>query len=224
MPAFQPEVLEVYTQLGEAVRAEGMDVAIAQAAPVHELDSEFVSALGRAHKLVLIELQQGIEVQELGDGRFAHPDCAEFLGLNQLDMQAGGAEHFCEGGCSHPAGRSDDDKNDLQNAAVGIDATLRGHDSTVAMWAASPAGSDSLSVGPCTSSRYSAAGMCAANGPSFTLNTPRPSWRAGWRVHSRSPTGLTSKLNSGVEPKPTTRAKRRSKTPTHSRERRGGRN
>ena len=68
-----------------AIGAEGMDIAVAQFAPIDELDAELETALHRGQHFALVNFKQAIEVEKRRDSRFANPDRADFLGFDQGD-------------------------------------------------------------------------------------------------------------------------------------------
>ena len=81
----QPVVVEIDALHVHAVNAEGMDVGVALASPVDELDAEFEGGVGRLHELLFIEAEHAIEIDDVGDGRFADADRADLVGFHQRD-------------------------------------------------------------------------------------------------------------------------------------------
>ena len=57
--------------------AEGMNVAVAHAAPVDEFDPQFECRARLAEKFVLGNVEHAVEVADRRDGRFAHADGAD---------------------------------------------------------------------------------------------------------------------------------------------------
>jgi len=70
--------------------AEAVEVAIADACPVHELDAELEGALDRADELGFVDLQQLVEQFQVRHGGFADADRADLLGFDQPDRQPAG--------------------------------------------------------------------------------------------------------------------------------------
>jgi hypothetical protein len=101
--------------------AEGVDVAVALAAPVAKLDAQLVGSLGLAHEVGLVEAQLGVESPDVRHGGFADADRADLGGLDQFDRRRRIAQHRREAGGGHPAGGAaadDDDFTDLLSAGV----------------------------------------------------------------------------------------------------------
>ena len=99
----EPVLMEVDRPRVLAHHPETMDVAIAEARPVDELDAELEGGLGLPHELVLVELEHGIEHDDGRDGRLADAHRADFLRLDQRDRVAP-LEHLGERRGRHPAG------------------------------------------------------------------------------------------------------------------------
>ena len=91
--------------------AEGVHVAVTFAPPVHELDAELEGGLGLADELVLIDPQHVIEEHDGGDGRLAHADRADILGLDQGDLHPR-SHHLGQSRRGHPARRAAADDGD----------------------------------------------------------------------------------------------------------------
>jgi hypothetical protein len=66
--------------------AEAMEIALALAPPVPELDAQLERPLRLAQEVVLVEAEQLVELLDGGDGRLAHPDRADRLGLDEDDL------------------------------------------------------------------------------------------------------------------------------------------
>jgi hypothetical protein len=62
-----------------AMRAEWMEVAFADPAPVHEFDAEFVGALRRPYEFVLVDPEHAVEGDDRGDRRLADADRADLV-------------------------------------------------------------------------------------------------------------------------------------------------
>ena len=84
--AAQPEVVELAHPGRLAIPAEGMDVAIALQRPVLERDAELERCGGRAHELLLVDLQELVKDTDRWNGRFANSDGADFFGFDQRDV------------------------------------------------------------------------------------------------------------------------------------------
>ena len=65
--------------------AERMEIALADPAPVHELDAELERRLGRADELVLVDPEHAVEGDQRRDRRLADADRADLLGFDQGD-------------------------------------------------------------------------------------------------------------------------------------------
>jgi hypothetical protein len=57
-------------------------VALAQAAPVHELDAELEAALGLAHEVRFVDADHLVEALDHRDGRLADADDADLVRLH----------------------------------------------------------------------------------------------------------------------------------------------
>ena len=71
-----------------AVTPEGMQVTLALAPPVDELDAELVSALCRRNEFVFVNSDQRVELVDWRNRRFADPDDADLLGFDERDAGA----------------------------------------------------------------------------------------------------------------------------------------
>src|SRR3546814_5010541 len=60
--------------------AEGMNVAVTRAPPIHKFDAEFEGGLRRLHKLGFVEPEEVVEILHLRQRRFADADGADLFG------------------------------------------------------------------------------------------------------------------------------------------------
>src|SRR4029077_12738948 len=79
----QPVLVKRKRTVIVADRAEGVEVAVACASPVEELNAELERAAHLPDKLRLVDLEGLIERLQVRDGRFTDPDRADLLGLDQ---------------------------------------------------------------------------------------------------------------------------------------------
>ena len=84
-----PDIVELPHPVRLADLAEGVDVAVALAAPILECDSELEGRLGGAHELALIDPHQMVEGPVRRDGRLAYSDRADGIGFHEGDVEQG---------------------------------------------------------------------------------------------------------------------------------------
>ena len=81
----QPEMVKRQAvQLG-AEFAEAVDIAVAYRSPVHELDAELERAASGAQEFRLVYTENGIERDDVRDGRFADTHDADLIRLHESD-------------------------------------------------------------------------------------------------------------------------------------------
>src|SRR5205085_11747593 len=85
LPLAQVELVEGDALQVLAERPERMEVAVAELAPVHELDAELERRPGLADEIVLVDSDQRVEAEQGRDGGLADADDADLLGLDQRD-------------------------------------------------------------------------------------------------------------------------------------------
>ena len=88
-----------------------VDVAVALATPVHELDAQLEAGHGAAHEVVFVDAQRLVELLDGGDGGLAHADGGNLVGLNQVDVVAA-VQHLGERRRGHPPGGAAAHDND----------------------------------------------------------------------------------------------------------------
>ena len=98
--------------------AKPMDIAVADGAPVDELDTQLERALGGADELVLVDFQGRVEVLDVRNRRFTHTDGADFVRFDQLDPVLI-AEQFGQRRRRHPACRAASDDDDIERGRMG---------------------------------------------------------------------------------------------------------
>src|SRR6266542_2947921 len=114
MPEPQPILMKVDLALAAAEGAKGMNVAIADAAPILEVDAELEGRASRRHEVGFIDSETLIEAADVRQRRFADSDDPDLLRLDEMNRAAGGQECAQPGG-GHPAGgpAADDDNANL---------------------------------------------------------------------------------------------------------------
>ena len=114
----EPVLVERQRAIVVADGAEAVDVAVADAAPVDELDAELERAAHGAHELHLVDLQRVVEGAQMRHGRFAHADRADVLGFHQPDRTPGNSQRARQRGRGHPAGGAAAHDDDVAESRV----------------------------------------------------------------------------------------------------------
>src|SRR3954470_12813124 len=96
-----------------------MDVAIAEARPIDELDAQLERGLGARHELALVDADASVEEADVRQRGLADPDDADLARLDEPDVAlrrpVDGRE--CRGG--HPPGRTAADDHDPERGRHG---------------------------------------------------------------------------------------------------------
>ncbi len=120
----QPMRLEERMLSADTEGAERMEVALAGRAPVAEVDTQLVGALGRRNKLGLVNAEKLVKRDQAGNRGLANPDRTDEGRLDQGDF-ARRSQDLGHGRGGHPAGRAATDDDD---AAQGRNfGTVVGH-------------------------------------------------------------------------------------------------
>ena len=104
--------MERHAADARAVGAEGMDVAVADARPVDELDAQLERGLGLGHELALVDADALVEEADVRQRGLAHADDADLARLDQMDVALFRPEHGSESRGRHPAGGATADDHD----------------------------------------------------------------------------------------------------------------
>src|SRR5690606_2659798 len=107
-----------------AIIAEGVEVAVADPAPIDEFDPQLERAVGGAQKLVLVDIQHAIEMDDGRNGRFTDADCSDRIAFDERNLAPAVIEETrgCRSG--HPARRTPSHDHDSANLVI---ATIRSH-------------------------------------------------------------------------------------------------
>ncbi len=103
----------------EAIGPEGVDVFVADPAPVLEFDAELEGRLGAANEVVLIDAERAVERADLRNGRLADADRADRFRLHQFDVAIIVLQQLRQRGRRHPAGGPAADNEHFANSTIG---------------------------------------------------------------------------------------------------------
>ena len=92
--------------------AESVHVAIAETAPVAELDTQLESAPRSAQEIVFVQAEHPVIFADGRNRRLAHTHRADLLGFHEADIDRG-PHGFREQRRGHPAGRAPSGDDDL---------------------------------------------------------------------------------------------------------------
>ncbi len=112
LPFAQPVIVKADTIQITTVRAEGMDVGIANIAPIDKLDAELECGIGARHELLFLESDPPIEIVNGRDCRFADPDGTDLVRLDQLNATKSPGQHTRQRSSGHPASGATTDDDD----------------------------------------------------------------------------------------------------------------
>src|SRR5690606_357636 len=115
--SLEPEVLEPARPAILTRPPEGMNVVLADVAPVLERDAELERALDGHHEIPLVDLQELMQREVGRDRGLADAHGADLVRLDQGDVE-GSAEEPPERGRGHPPGGTAPGDDDLVNLAV----------------------------------------------------------------------------------------------------------
>jgi hypothetical protein len=85
--------------------AEGMEIRVADIAPVLELDARLDGRVGSRHEFLLVDVDQPMEGEQGGNGGFADTDRADVVRFHQGDVDAFAKRARERCGC-HPSRRT----------------------------------------------------------------------------------------------------------------------
>src|SRR6185437_9509411 len=108
----QPELVERQRADVVAQAAETMEIAVADARPVDELDAELEGATGLLDEADIVDAEQVVEQFQMWHGGLAHADRADLFRFHQTD-RAVPAQDPRQAGRGHPAGRAAADDDNL---------------------------------------------------------------------------------------------------------------
>ena len=81
-------MMEVDLALAAAERSERMDVAVADPAPVSELDAKLEGRPGARHEIGFVDSEPFVEAADVREGRFANPDDSNRFQFDEMDVAA----------------------------------------------------------------------------------------------------------------------------------------
>ena len=103
-PELVPDLVKRYAINFVAIIAKWVKIAVTLLGPVDKLDSQLEGAAHCGQHVGLINTDQLVESQERRDGRLAHADDSNILGLHQRDIGQAVFGKLAKRRCRHPAG------------------------------------------------------------------------------------------------------------------------
>jgi hypothetical protein len=97
----EPVLVKVHRPVVLANHAKAVDVAVAQAPPIHELNTELEAGLGLPHELVFVDFEHAVEQRDHRNRGLAHANGADVVRLHEGDVVLP-AQHLGQCGSRHP--------------------------------------------------------------------------------------------------------------------------
>ena len=108
-----PDLVKRYAFNFITIIAKRVKIAVALLGPVNKLDSQLEGSAHCGQHVGLINADQLVESQERRDGRLAHADDANILGLHQRDVGQAVFRKLAKRRCRHPAGSASPYNDDI---------------------------------------------------------------------------------------------------------------